>query len=346
MIYEMIDLSSEQRMFRDACAGLAAELAARWHPGRGPAEAASPAPDAGAWSAIAEAGWLGLRLQEKNGGAGADAVYAALLTEELARHAVAAPVLGTLIAAEQLQAYGAEPGLLGDIAAGAVRVAPLLEPGLTGFAATAEGALAWDCAGADFAVSVVDGAEHRLARPRPTLDLTRDIRPLDGPLTSPGHLAIRPPAAADRDRLLAFTLAMLTADLLGTMEAAHAATVRHARTRVQFGVPIGTFQAVQQLAADGLVLVEAVRSAMWYAAWAVDAAAPDAALRAARTAKSFASRSAVEVCENALQVLGGIGFTWESPAHRWLRRAHGSRRVFGDEHHHEAVLAAAAFGER
>jgi alkylation response protein AidB-like acyl-CoA dehydrogenase len=237
--------------------------------------------------------------------------------------------------------------LLGDVAAGTVRVAPLLGPDLAGFADSADGALAWDSAGADFAVCVRDGTAHPLAAPERTLDLTRAIRvPLAGALAGLGRVACHAPSSVDTGRLGAFALALLTADLLGTMEAAHAAAVEHARTRIQFGVPVGTFQAVKQLAADGLVLVEASRSAMWYAAWAVDALAPPEALRAARVAKSFASRAAVEVCESALQIFGGIGFTWESPAHVRLRRAHASRRVFGDEHHHEAVVAAQTFRER
>jgi alkylation response protein AidB-like acyl-CoA dehydrogenase len=133
---------------------------------------------------------------------------------------------------------------------------------------------------------------------------------------------------------------MLTADLLGTMEAAHTAAVDYARTRRQFGAPIGSFQAIQDLAADGKVLIEATRSATWYAAWAADQLPPADALRAGRVAKGFASRAAVEVCEMAVQIFGGIGFTWEFPAHVWLRRAHASRQVFGSEHEQEKILAS------
>jgi alkylation response protein AidB-like acyl-CoA dehydrogenase len=340
------ELDAEQRAFRDACGRLAADMAGRWHLGRGPAGLARPQPSAVDWSTMAGAGWLGLRLREENGGGGAGAVYAGLLVTELARHALAAPVLGTLIAAEQLQAHGTAPGLLSSIAAGTVRVAPLLRRDLTGFADGTDGgnALAWDSAGADFAVSVHDGATHLLAEPAGGIDLTRAVRaPLAEPSASHPRADCRPLTGDDRDRLAAFTLAMLTADLLGTTEAAHAAAVDYARTRRQFGAPIGSFPAIQDLAADGLVLTEATRSATWYATWATDNLAPPEALRAARVAKAFASRAAVEVCEAALQIFGGIGFTWEFPAHVWLRRAHASRRVFGDENHHESVLATETF---
>jgi alkylation response protein AidB-like acyl-CoA dehydrogenase len=341
-----IDLDAEQRAFRDACGKLAADLAGSWRLGRGPGEVAPPQPSAPDWSRMADTGWFGLRLREENGGAGADAVYTGLLVEELARHALPAPVLGTLIAAEQLQAHGAAPELLGSIAAGSVRVAPLLRPDLSWFAAGPD-ALAWDSADADFAVSDGDGAAHLLGEPVGGIDLTRSIRPpLPEPPGSPQEVGCRAASAADQDRLAAFALAMLTADLLGTMEAAHAAAVDYARTRTQFGVPIGSFEAIADLAADGLVLVEATRSAMWYATWSVDALAPPDALRAARMAKAFASRAAVEVCEGAVQIFGGIGFTWEFPAHVWLRRAHASRRVFGDEHRQESLLAAQTFEVR
>jgi alkylation response protein AidB-like acyl-CoA dehydrogenase len=338
-----IELDAEQRAFRDSCGKLAADIAGNWRLGRGPGEVTSPQPSPRDWSKMADAGWFGLRLREENGGTGADAVYAGLLVEELARHALPAPVLGTLIAAEQLQVHGADPDLLGGVAAGSTRIAPLLRPDLSWFAADGDG-LAWDCAGADFAVSVHDGATHLLGEPVGGIDVTRAIRaPLADPPASRQRVDCHAPGAADRDRLAAFALAMLTADLLGTMEAAHAAAVDYARTREQFGVPIGSFEAIADLAADGLVLLEATRSATWYATWSVDALAPFDALRAARAAKAFASRAAVEVCEGAVQIFGGIGFTWEFPAHVWLRRAHASRRVFGDEHQQESILAAQMF---
>ncbi len=339
-----IELDAEQRAFRDACGKLSADIASSWELGRGPGDVAPPVPSGPDWSRMADAGWLGLRLREENGGAGADAVYAGLLVEQLARHAVPAPVLGTLIAAEQLQAHRVDPGLLADIAAGVTRVAPLLQPNLTEFAQGPH-ALAWDSAGADFAVSVQDGAVHLLDEPSISIDLTRAIRsPLSEPPDTLGEVQCHVPSEADRDRLIAFTLAMLAADLLGTMEAAHTAAVDYARTRRQFGAPIGSFQSIQDLAADGKVLIEATRSATWYTTWAVDQLPPAEALRASRAAKGFASRVAVEVCEGAVQIFGGIGFTWEFPAHLWLRRAHASRQVFGSEHLQEKILAAETLG--
>jgi alkylation response protein AidB-like acyl-CoA dehydrogenase len=393
-----IDTDPEERAFRDACGKLAADLAAHWALGRGPADVAPPLPAPADWAKLADAGWLGLCLREENGGAEAGTFYASLLVTEVARAALPAPVLGTLLAARQLEAYGADPELLASIAAGETRVAPLLRPDLTGFANSADStgvagsagrtdstgavgspvntdavgraastdgadspgntgnsgftrdvttigaALAWDAAGADFAVSVPDGAAHQLAAAPGGADLTRAVRaalPEAPPARPP--LRLNHPSQSERARVDAFALALLTADLLGVMEAAHAAAVAHAKTRTQYGAPIGSFEAIADLAAEGKVLLEATRTAAWYAAWSVDAEPPQKALHAARVAKAFASRAAVEVCEAVVQIFGGIGFTWEFPAHVWLRRAHASRLAFGSEHHHEAILAAEAF---
>ena len=333
-----IELSAEQRVFRDSCAKLAADLAARWSAGRGPHDVASPEPDPAAWGRIVDAGWLALGLSEANGGLGASMVDLCVLAEQLGAHTVAAPVLGTLIAAEQLQTWGADASLLGSIAEGSVRVAPALSASLHGFGAD----LAYDSAGATLCVvpdtSTGTGNAHALGAARTFADVTRVVRPLGEPVQS---VALVPPAPEALARLDAFTLALLVAELLGAAQAALACALDHARVRTQFGAVIGSFQQVQQLLADSHVLVEGMRSATYYVAWAVDALPGPQALRAARVAKAFASRSAVEVCENAIQVFGGIGMTWEHPAHLWLRRAHAARLAFGNEHHHQRVLAGA-----
>jgi len=126
-------------------------------------------------------------------------------------------------------------------------------------------------------------------------------------------------------------LAWLCADLVGTCTGALEGAVAHARVRQQFGRPIGSFQAVQQLCADQLVTVEACRSITWQAAWAADALEPSEALVQAQMAKAYCSEVARTVCEGAIQVWGGLGMTWECPAHRYLRRALLDRQLLGDE---------------
>jgi alkylation response protein AidB-like acyl-CoA dehydrogenase len=134
-------------------------------------------------------------------------------------------------------------------------------------------------------------------------------------------------------------LALVCADLVGTLSGTLDAAVAHARVREQFGRPVGSFQAVQQLAAEQHVLVEAARSCTWHAAWAVDALAPDAAHQAASVAKAYCSEIARPVAEAAIQIWGGLGMTWECVAHLYLRRALLDRRVLGDEDHHLSVIA-------
>ncbi len=119
------------------------------------------------------------------------------------------------------------------------------------------------------------------------------------------------------------------------------------RTRVnreQFGRPIGSFQAVQQLCADQLVNVEGCRSITWQAAWGVDALEPDRALSLSRVAKAHCSEVGRTVCESAIQVWGGLGMTWDCPAHRYLRRALLDRQLFGDERVQLAAIADERLG--
>ena len=103
----------------------------------------------------------------------------------------------------------------------------------------------------------------------------------------------------------------------------------YAAERRQYGVPVGSFQAVQHLLADALVATEGSRSVALHAAWAVDALPPDEALAAAAVAKAYCARAARTVCETAIQVHGGIGNTWECLAHVHLRRALLSSDVLG-----------------
>ena len=120
---------------------------------------------------------------------------------------------------------------------------------------------------------------------------------------------------------------------MGTSSASCAArsalATDYARTRQQYGAPIGSFQAVQHLLADALVATEGSRSIALHAAWAVDALSGTDALAAASAAKAFCARAARSVCETAVQVHGGIGNTWECLAHVYLRRALVSGEILG-----------------
>jgi alkylation response protein AidB-like acyl-CoA dehydrogenase len=343
-----IGLSAEQELFVEVAATLSAELSSRWELGRGPDSVGPSVPPERSWQSIAEAGLLALRLDDALGGGGASCLDVCLLSEQLGRHAVPAPVLGTLLVLEQLRSRGAEPGILAQIAAGRRRLSPVLTGDLRDFASSPAGARAWDCAGASAGVIVVaDAAElYPLHRVSSAVDLTRSVATVDGTRDGAGPvIALGSPAAPGAaDRVLAFALTIVSADLLGVMQGALDAAIGHARTRTQFGAPIGSFQAIQHMAAECLVSIEATRSAVWYAAWAADELSAAEALIAARTAKAFASVCGVEVAEAAVQIFGGMGMTWESRAHLWLRRAQVDRRLFGDEDAQYQCLADAQLG--
>jgi alkylation response protein AidB-like acyl-CoA dehydrogenase len=130
----------------------------------------------------------------------------------------------------------------------------------------------------------------------------------------------------------------LTAEMVGGMQRLLDLTVEYARTRKQFGKPIGTFQAVQHQCADMLFLLEGARSAAYYAAWSLGENEPDAGL-AVSVAKAYASEGYRDAGNKAIQVQGGMGFTWENDAHLYYRRAKGSETAFGDATFHRERIA-------
>jgi alkylation response protein AidB-like acyl-CoA dehydrogenase len=140
------------------------------------------------------------------------------------------------------------------------------------------------------------------------------------------------------DELLDAGATLYAAELLGGAQRMLEASVDYAKVREQFGRPIGSFQAVKHRCADMLVDVEGMRSAVWYAAWAVDTNAEDRSL-AASTAKAWASDAGMRVMNSALQVHGGIGFTWEHDLHLYLKRAQLDSVLFGDAVYHRERIA-------
>ena len=129
--------------------------------------------------------------------------------------------------------------------------------------------------------------------------------------------------------------------MLGAARKSMELSVEYAKVRHQFGQPIGAFQAVKHMCAEMLMAVENAHAATYYAAWALDANAPDAAF-AASVAKAFVSEAARKVCGDAIQVHGGIGFTWDYDLHLYFKRAKHLEALYGDaEFHREPVLREA-----
>jgi acyl-CoA dehydrogenase len=176
------------------------------------------------------------------------------------------------------------------------------------------------------------------SRPRRVLDPSRPQALLefhDTPAT-----AVGPPGGAARIVAAArdVGLAGLAAEQVGASGHALEATVTHVRQRHQFGRPIGSFQAVKHRLADLLVEIEAAKSAAGYAAACVDAAPEELAL-AASAAKVVCTAASVRAAAEYVQLHGGIGFTWEHPAHRYVRRARTSEALLGLPHEHRARIA-------
>lgn len=147
--------------------------------------------------------------------------------------------------------------------------------------------------------------------------------------------------AADAvERAFAVAAVATAAEALGAASACLDLAIAYAREREQFKTPIGAFQAVQHILADAHVLRETAWSTVLYAAAALDEGMPDAA-EASTIAKAYGSRATRTIVESALQVFGGIGFTWEHDLHLFLRRVLTCEQRFGDTRFHERKLGAA-----
>jgi alkylation response protein AidB-like acyl-CoA dehydrogenase len=315
-----VRLSPEQQALRDAVARMVDQLGPRTV-----GDLDDTARSARLTSALRGAGWLELREPTDTGSPLASAVDVAIIAEELGRSAADTPFLGPTLATELCRLAGAPSGV------GPQTIA--LDPGLGTLGSSTSG-VAVDAAGARRAL--IRHGDRLLALPvggTPlTMDLTRVQLPLAAVATIDDADVVENLGTVGSDAVTAWTafgLALTCADLVGTMRGALQLARDYAVSRQQFGTSVGTFQAVQHLLADALVLMEGSRSATLYAAWAVDALAAPRALAAAAVAKAFSARAARTVCETAVQVHGGTGNTWECYAHVFLRRALLSAEILG-----------------
>jgi hypothetical protein len=173
-------------------------------------------------------------------------------------------------------------------------------------------------------------------------DLTRAVHVVETSSVTP--LGGRPLTPDDLAAWTALGLALTSADLVGVMRGVLDLTVAYAAERRQYGVPVGSFQAVQHLLAEARCLMEGSLSVALHASWAVDNLALTDAFSAGRVAKAYCARAARTVCETAVQVHGGIGNTWECMVHVFLRRALLSSQWFGDDAVQLAELQRARLG--
>ena len=264
---------------------------------------------AGCWKRIEDAGFFELRSPDESGRPMADTTMTTLVVQELAAAVCGAPLVGMLLASELVR-----------LAGGAQLEVPttvLLAPDLSRLSGRADQGLAWDAGEPVVQALTVVGDELvsvELADATVTQDLSRTTARPSGTSTSLG-LHLPAPSVATFE---SFARLLLTADVLGAAGSLLADAVRYAGDRIQFGKPIGTFQAVQHVAARAYVDVEGIRSALLYGTWALDEGRDHVA--SSVVAKAYAGRAGVSIVEAAIQVYGGVAITWEFPAHRHLRR--------------------------
>jgi alkylation response protein AidB-like acyl-CoA dehydrogenase len=300
---------------------------------------------------MADLGWMALDLPEEHGGLGLGFIAQAILLIEMGRVVLPGPYLSTVVLAGSAIALGGSPeqraSLLPRIADGSL-FSSLAEHGhveLTDGALHGERRFVTDGHLAEPVVVIAhtggDTAGLFLAEPTQRrsvewMDATRHVSDMrfDGVPGERLGTSDRATVHAVLDR----AAVALAAESLGAAERVLEVSVEYAKQREQFGRPIGSFQAVKHRLADMLVDVESLRNAVYYAAWAIERGAPDASL-AASVAKAAAGDLAVRVCKGGIQVHGGIGFTWESDMHLFLKRCKADAVLFGDPTDHRERVA-------
>jgi len=327
--------------------------------------------DRSLWKELADLGWTGLTIDEAHGGAGYGFVELSVLLEEMGRAVTPGPFFASAVVATEAIKAAATPTqqaeLLPGLASGETiaTLAVWERPrgwALDDVATTAAPAdSAWVLSGrkrfvldghladllivaarlpeGEVGLFVVDaGAEGVSITQAPALDPTRRLADvvLDGVAA---ELLGDGPGAAGLAHALRLGLVALANEEVGGAQRCLEMSVEHAKTRYQFGRPIGSFQAIKHRCAEMLVRVEQARSAAYYAARVTDD--PEELEIAAPLAAALCSEAYLWVAGENIQVHGGIGFTWEHDAHLYFKRAKASTLLFGDPRHHRRRLGDA-----
>jgi alkylation response protein AidB-like acyl-CoA dehydrogenase len=317
------DLNDEQKEIKRVAHDL---LAARSPFAKVREAAEAGAYDQALWRELVELGWPGIAVPAEHSGQDLGAVELSVLLEELGYACAATPFLGTATAAAAIAATGTPdqqarwlPGLVSGEATGAVGPRELV----------------CDALGAAVIV-VVDGDEAQVldagsadAEPFVSVDPTRRFARVSGDGEPLGA------GAADRVRLA------VSSEVLGICQRALDMTLEYVKDRKQFGVPVGSFQAVSHRCAQMLMSTESLRSATYYGAWAADAD-PERLAEGAAMAAAAAADGGREVTASAIQAHGGIGFTWEADVHWLFKRAQLDALLLGGPKRHRAALARLA----
>jgi alkylation response protein AidB-like acyl-CoA dehydrogenase len=333
-------------------------------------------PDAGVWSSVAELGWPAIHVAEAFGGMGASYVDVGVILHELGRHLAPLPFLSSAILGAEALVQADNAALrdewLPTVVSGE-RLISVASADVGGSVSPCSGsAVRWRADGttvrldgvarfvpdADAAVALVVGATDAAGRVafalldtngpgvrvtvEPTMDQTRRLArvELDDVTVDPARLLGEPGELTGlQRRITSLGAAAVAADALGAAEHMMEVSATYARERRQFDRPIGSFQAVKHHCANMLIAVEGARAAVAQAFGAFDDPDDDVDV-AASVAKSFAGPGCARVCETAVKVHGGIGFTWEHDAHLYLKRAKLDEALFGTTAWHRRRLGA------
>jgi alkylation response protein AidB-like acyl-CoA dehydrogenase len=194
-----------------------------------------------------------------------------------------------------------------------------------------------------FTVDPSDGGVEATALP--TLDQTRRQASLTFSDARATLLGVEGQGWRVLSRVLDVAAVALACEQVGGAARVLESTVDYVKVREQFGRPIGSFQAVKHRLADMLVELESARSAAYYATTAVESGSPDLPL-AASIAKAYCSTAYYHIAAQSIQLHGGIGFTWEHPAHLYFKRAKGSEALLGSPAYHRELIARRLLDER
>lgn len=325
------------------------------------------------WKEMADMGWAGLAIAEDHGGAGFGPVEMSVLLEEMGRAVTPGPFFASAVLATTAIQEVATPEqcaeLLPSLASGEKTASLAIfekahdrTPGDTSTVAsrtddgwkiegtkravlsgeTADMILVTAATDDGLGLFVIDGdAPGVEIEPEPVLDLTRRQATvkLDSVTVGEESRLGDGDAAPGLERALSMARVALAAEQVGGAQRCMEMSVDYAKTRHQFGRPIGSFQAIKHRCANMLMKVEHARSAAYYAARVTED--PEELALAAPLAAAVASEAYVWVAGETIQVHGGIGFTWEHDAHVYLKRAKASSLLFGSPGYQRDLLGKA-----
>jgi alkylation response protein AidB-like acyl-CoA dehydrogenase len=366
------DFSQEQYMFQEATRAV---LNQNYDLGRLRKLLDGDGFDQDLWARLTETGAFSMLVPEQYGGMGMSFVDLALVLEEYGRALVPAPVVETIAATDVIVRFGTEEQkerLLPQIREGKVKIVPAITETEAGYdpadiavtavplgngwsvsgikilvphAATADLILLAARFGAEGPLGLILMENDRKGvslREHSTLDPSSRFHQLelDGMAIVRDDIVGGEPSAASVNRLLDVSGGVAAMIMTGISGKVLDSAVAYAMQRTQFGKPIGSFQAIKHRCADMAVAIDVSRSAAYYAAWALAEEAPDRA-KAVSMAKSYCGEASRFVCNEGIQIHGGIGFTWELGLHFYVRRAKILEYAYGDAaYHRERVLAA------